>query len=233
LSLHVNKIRGEHLRVLITEDNNELAEFIQEALSQEGYLSDIARNSYELKLYLREASYVAIILDFSFSNLDVINELKILRQNKNMVSILILTTSEGGQDKIKRGNYEADGYLFKPFTIEELTTRLKTLLWRPNSLSNTFLESGNVKLDVIAKAVTVDNKEIVMGIAEVTILEAFMWNKGLTVSKESLEDMIYQDGYTLTDNTLQMAVHKVRKKLFNAGATSIITTIRGIGYLFK
>ncbi len=221
------------MRVLITEDNSELAEFIQEALSQEGYLSDIARNSYELKLYLREASYVAIILDFSFSNLDVIKELKILRQNKNMVSILILTTSEGGQDKIKRGNYEADGYLFKPFTIEELTTRLKTLLWRPNSLSNTFLESGNVKLDVIAKAVTVDNKEIVMGIAEVTILEAFMWNKGLTVSKESLEDMIYQDGYTLTDNTLQMAVHKVRKKLFNAGATSIITTIRGIGYLFK
>ena len=78
-----------------------------------------------------------------------------------------------------------------------------------------------------------DGKNVVMGKTEVAILESFIRNVGLTVSKESLENMIYQDGYALSDNALQVAVHRVRKKLSDAGAIPVITTIRGIGYLFK
>jgi two-component system response regulator TctD len=221
------------LRVLITEDNGELAEFIQEALSQEGYLSDIARSAGELKLLLKEASYAAIILDLGLPDVDGIDVLKGLRRDKNMVPVLILTARGGVQDRIKGLNHGADDYLIKPFAIDELIARLRALLRRPNSLSNTLLESGNVKLDVIAKAITVNNNNIVMGRTEIAILEAFMRNEGLTVSKESLENMIYQDGYSLTDNALQVAVHRVRKKLADAHSTLEITTIRGIGYLLK
>ncbi len=221
------------MRVLITEDNGELAEFIQEALSQEGYLSDIARSAGELKLFLKEASYAAIILDLGLPDVDGIDVLKGLRRDKNMVPVLILTARGGVQDRIKGLNHGADDYLIKPFAIDELIARLRALLRRPNSLSNTLLESGNVKLDVIAKAITVNNNNIVMGRTEIAVLEAFMRNEGLTVSKESLENMIYQDGYSLTDNALQVAVHRVRKKLADAHSTLEITTIRGIGYLLK
>ncbi len=219
--------------MLITEDNGELAEFIQEALAQENYLSDIARSAGELKLHLQKTSYAAIILDLGLPDMDGIEVLKNLRRTGNMVPVLILTARGGVQDRIKGLDHGADDYLIKPFAIDELIARLRALLRRPNELSNTKLEAANVNIDIIAKSVTVDGKNVILGKTEVAILEYFMWNLGLTVSKESLEDMVYQDGYTLTDNALQVAVHRVRKKLAEAGATPVISTIRGVGYLFK
>ena len=221
------------MRVLITEDNGELAEFIQEALAQENYLSDIARSGGELKLYLQETSYAAIILDLGLPDMDGIDVLKGLRREGNMVPVLILTARGGVQDRIKGLDHGADDYLIKPFAIDELIARLRALLRRPNALSNTKLDAGNVSIDVISKTVTVNGENVVLGKTEIAILESFIRNVGLTVSKESLENMIYQDGYALTDNALQVAVHRVRKKLSDAGATPTITTIRGIGYLFK
>ena len=128
------------MRVLITEDNVELAEFIQEAISQEGYLSDIASSAVDMKLLLQKASYSAIILDLGLPDIDGIYVLKSLRRNKNMVPVLILTARGGVQDRIKGLNHGADDYLIKPFAIDELIARLKALLRRPNSLSNTNLE---------------------------------------------------------------------------------------------
>lgn len=221
------------MRILITEDNEELAGFIQEALSNDNFLSDIAVTGHEVKLRLQETSYSAIILDLGLPDIDGLDLLKHLRQSGNMVPVLILTARGGVQERIKGLNYGADDYLIKPFVVDELIARLRALLRRPTSLSKTELTSGNVKLDIIAKSVTVDGECVVMGKTEITVLEYLMWNIGLTVSKESIEDIVYQDGYTISDNALQVAIHRLRKKLTEAGATSKISTIRGIGYLFK
>jgi len=221
------------MRILITEDNGELAEFIQEALSQQGFLSDVARSAGEMKLCLQESSYTAIILDLGLPDIDGIDVLKGLRRDGNMVPVLILTARGGVQDRIEGLNYGADDYLIKPFVIDELIARLRALLRRPTSLSNTELSSGNVKLDTISKAVVVNESNVVLGKTEFSILEHFMWNVGFTVSKEALEDIAYQNGESITENALQVAVHRVRKKLEDAGATPEITTIRGVGYLFK
>lgn len=221
------------MRILITEDNGELAEFIQEALSQQGFFSDIARSAGEMKLCLQESNYVAIILDLGLPDLDGINVLKGLRRDGNTVPVLILTARGGVQDRIEGLNYGADDYLIKPFVIDELIARLRALLRRPTSFSNTELSSGNVKLDTISKAVVVNEKNVVLGKTEFSILEHFMWNVGFTVSKEALEDIAYQNGESITENALQVAIHRVRKKLEDAGATPKITTIRGVGYLFK
>jgi DNA-binding response OmpR family regulator len=221
------------MRILITEDNGELAEFIQEALSLEGFLSDIARSAGEMKFYLQESSYAAIVLDLGLPDIDGIDVLKSLRRDGNVVPVLILTARGGVQDRIEGLNYGADDYLIKPFVIDELVARLRALLRRPTSLSNTELSNKNVKLDTISKAVIVNDKNVVLGKTEFSILEHFMWNVGFTVSKESLEDIGYQDGESITENALQVAVHRVRKKLEEAGSNSIITTIRGVGYLFK
>lgn len=221
------------MRILITEDNGELAEFIQEALSQENFLSDIAHSAAEMKLYLQEISYTAIILDLGLPDIDGIDVLKRLRKDGNMVPVLILTARGGVQDRIKGLDHGADDYLIKPFVVDELVARLRALLRRPTSLSNTELAHGNVTLNTISKAVLVNDNNVILGKTEFAILEHFMWNIGLTVSKEALEDIIYQGGDSITENALQVAVHRVRKKLDDAGATSKITTIRGVGYLFK
>ena len=221
------------MRVLITEDNGELASFIQEALGYEGYLSDIARSAGELKLHIQQTSYGAIILDLGLPDMDGIDVLSWLRRNQNMVPVLVLTARGGVQDRIKGLDKGADDYLVKPFAIEELVARLRALLRRPSSLSNATLDTANITFDTISKAVTVNGHNLVLGKTELSVLEMFMRNVGLTISKESIEDAIYQQGYALTENALQVAVHRVRKKLADGGATAKITTIRGIGYLFK
>jgi len=221
------------VRILITEDNGELAAFIQEALSNEGYLSDIARSAGELKLLIKEASYAAIVLDLGLPDMDGIDVLRWLRRADNMVPVIILTARGGVQDRIKGLDHGADDYLIKPFAIEELVARLRALLRRPNSLSNTKLDMGNISLDSLSKTLVVDGHNVVLGKTEIAVLEHFMRNTGLTVSKQALENAIYQDGYALTENALQVAIHRVRKKLSDAGASAEITTIRGIGYLFR
>lgn len=221
------------MRVLITEDNGELASFIQEALKREGYLSDIARSAGELKLNLLSVNYSAIVLDLGLPDIDGITILKSLRKSGNMVPVLVLTARGGVQDRIKGLDLGADDYLVKPFVIDELIARLRVLFRRPNNFSANKLEKDNVSLDVISKAVTVGADNVVMGKTETAILEHLLRNSGLTVSKESIENEIYQNGYELTENALQVAVHRVRKKLKESGARPSITTIRGIGYIFK
>lgn len=221
------------MRVLITEDNGELANFIQEALKREGYLSDIARSAGELKLNLLNVNYSAIILDLGLPDIDGTTVLKSLRRSGNMVPVLVLTARGGVQDRIKGLDLGADDYLVKPFVIDELIARLRALFRRPSNLSNNKLEKDNLSLDIISKAVTVDTNNVVMGKTETAILEHLLRNAGLTVSKESMENEIYQNGYELTENALQVAVHRVRKKLKESGAQPTITTIRGIGYIFK
>ncbi|WP_282145878.1 response regulator [Alteromonas stellipolaris] len=221
------------MRVLITEDNGELASFIQEALKRAGYLSDIARSAGELKLNLKQLNYSAIILDLGLPDIDGTNVLKSLRNSSNTVPVLILTARGGVQDKINGLNLGADDYLVKPFVVDELIARLRALLRRPSNLSSNQLDKDNVALDVISRSVTVDGKNVIMGKTETAILEYLLRSPGLTVSKESLENNIYQSGYELTENALQVAVHRVRKKLKDSGAVPTITSIRGIGYIFK
>lgn len=221
------------MRVLITEDNGELAGFIQEALTQEGYLSDIARSAGELRLSLNEVNYSAIILDLGLPDIDGLDVLTSLRQSQVTIPILILTARGGIQDRIKGLDRGADDYLTKPFSVDELLARIRALLRRPSALSSKTMDHANVSLDLIGKTVTVAETNVVMGRTELAVLEHFLRNVGLTVSKEALESHIYQNGYELTDNAMQVAIHRVRKKLKDNGALPTITTIRGIGYIFQ
>jgi len=221
------------MRVLITEDNGELAAFIHEALRREGFLSDIARSVGELKLLISENQYSAVILDLGLPDGDGMDVLKMFRRDNNMVPILVLTARGGVQDRIKGLDGGADDYLVKPFAIDELIARVKALLRRPNVLSSSKLEHSNIALDLISKTVTVDGKNIMLGKTELAILEYLLRNIGMTVSREALENSIYQNGYELTENALQVAMHRVRKKIKDSGALAEIKTIRGIGYIFK
>lgn len=221
------------MRIVITEDNGELAAFIQEALIREGFLSDIARSAGELKLLLNETQYSAIILDLGLPDVDGLTLLKNLRENGSMVPVLILTARGGVQDRITGLDSGADDYLIKPFAIDELIARLKALLRRPSVMASKTLEHENICLDVISKTVTVDDKNVLLGKTELAVLELFLRNVGFTVSKESLDNHIYQNGYEISENALQVAIHRVRKKLADSGASPGIKSIRGIGYIFK
>ncbi|KAF7771271.1 two-component system, OmpR family, response regulator TctD [Pseudoalteromonas citrea] len=219
------------MRVLITEDNQQLAEFIQQAIMQDGHAADIALDAATMFYQLSIMQYDGIVLDLGLPDKDGLDVIKHLRSKGIPIPILILTARGGIDDRIKGLDLGADDYLNKPFSIDELKARLRALMRRPVDYSGNDLTRGNVTIETKSRRVTVDTQNLTMGKTEVAILEYMLKHATLTVSKESLFDAIYSMGFEVTDNAIQVAMHRIRKKLEQAGATTHINTIRGIGYI--
>ncbi|TQF67346.1 response regulator [Pseudoalteromonas luteoviolacea] len=221
------------MRILITEDNNQLAQFIQQAILQDGHAADIAHSAQQMQTLLEGWQYDAMILDLGLPDIDGIDIIRTLRAKDNPIPILILTARGGVEDRIKGLDLGADDYLNKPFAIEELKARLRAILRRPVEYSGNLLSRGNIALDTKSRRVLVDDENINMGKTEVAILEYMIRHASLTVSKEAIYDAIYALGFEVTDNAIQVAMHRIRKKLEQAGANTEIKTIRGIGYILS
>ncbi|MDK2596642.1 response regulator transcription factor [Pseudoalteromonas obscura] len=221
------------MRILITEDNLQLAEFIQQAILQDGHAADIANCAKEMTSLLEGWQYDALVLDLGLPDTDGIDVIRQLRAQQNPIPILILTARGGVEDRIKGLDLGADDYLNKPFAIDELKARLRAILRRPVGYSGNILTRGNISLDSKARRVMVDNNNVNMGKTEVAILEYMIRHASLTVSKNAIYDAIYALGFEVTDNAIQVAMHRIRKKLEQAGANADIKTIRGIGYILS
>ncbi|AOT10717.1 response regulator [Pseudoalteromonas luteoviolacea] len=221
------------MRILITEDNQQLAKFIQQAILQDGHAADIANSASEMGHLLSSWQYDAMVLDLGLPDTDGIDVIRQLRGADNPIPILILTARGGVEDRIKGLDLGADDYLNKPFAIDELKARLRAILRRPVEYAGNVLTRGNVSLDSKSRRVMVDEQNISMGKTEVAILEYMIRHASLTVSKDAIYDAIYALGFEVTDNAIQVAMHRIRKKLEQAGASADIKTIRGIGYILS
>ncbi|MCO7188568.1 MULTISPECIES: response regulator transcription factor [unclassified Pseudoalteromonas] len=219
------------MRILITEDNLQLASFIQQAMTKEGYAADIATSAGALRDQMALWHYDAIILDLGLPDKDGLDVIAALRGADNPVPVLILTARGSVDDRIAGLDLGADDYINKPFDIGELLARLRALLRRPSQYIGTLLSHGNLALDPKSRRVTVGGENLSMGKTEVAILEYLLRHVGLTVGKDALYDAIYAMGFEVTDNALQVAVHRIRKKLDGTEADVTIKTLRGIGYI--
>ncbi|MEJ6473928.1 response regulator [Pseudoalteromonas piscicida] len=219
------------MRVIITEDNQQLAEFIQQAIAQDGHAADIATTAAQSTQFMQSWQYDALILDLGLPDKDGLEVIREIRKQQNTLPILILTARGSVDDRIKGLDLGADDYLNKPFAIDELKARLRALLRRPSSYTGNLLTHNNLSVDTKARRVTVAGDNLTMGKTEVAILEYMIRNAGLTVGKDALYDAIYAMGFEVTDNAIQVAVHRIRKKLESSNAQTTINTLRGIGYI--
>ncbi|KZN38492.1 transcriptional regulator [Pseudoalteromonas luteoviolacea S2607] len=221
------------MRILITEDNKQLAQFIQQAILQDGHAADIANCAAQMHSLFDGWQYDALVLDLGLPDTDGIDVIRELRAKNNPIPILILTARGGVEDRIKGLDLGADDYLNKPFAIDELKARLRAILRRPVEYAGNILTRGNIAVDTKSRRVLIDEANISMGKTEVAILEYMIRHASLTVSKEAIYDAIYALGFEVTDNAIQVAMHRIRKKLEQAGASAEIKTIRGIGYILS
>ncbi|NMM42463.1 response regulator transcription factor [Pseudoalteromonas arctica] len=221
------------MRVLIVEDNQELADFIRLALRDEGYATDNAANGTQAVNLMSVFQYDAVILDLGLPDFDGLQLIRQVRKVGNTVPVLIVTARGGINDRIKGLDLGADDYLNKPFAIGELIARLRAILRRPNSITGMSInmKRGKLLLDPKSKRVVAGENNITMGKTEFALLEYMLRHATLTVSKEALFNAIYSLGFEVTDNAIQVAVHRVRKKLEQVNAEVTIKTIRGIGYI--
>lgn len=219
------------MRLLVIEDNNELAGLLIKGLNSAGYDADRFGTVAEARAALATTTYAALILDLGLPDGDGLTVLRELRHRCDSTPVLLLTSRGGLQDKINGLRDGADDYLVKPFALEELVARLEAQLRRPGQLLGNVLSIDNLQFDTRNRQCSINGAPHFFSARETAVLEILMRSKGRVVSKRQVEDSIFGVSGEIGSNAVEVYVHRLRKQLGENGAKAQIHTIRGVGYL--
>ena len=219
------------MRLLIVEDNEELAQLLAKGLKTAGYDSDVLSTVEDARAVLSTTFYAALILDLGLPDGDGLELLRELRQRDNPVPVLVLTARGGLHDRVHGLRSGADDYLVKPFALEELLARLEAQLRRPGQLLGSSLRIANLAFDTQNRQASINDRPQVLSARETAVLELLMRSKGRVVSKKQVEDHIFGHSGEVASNAVEVYVHRLRKQLSERGARVQVHTIRGVGYL--
>lgn len=218
------------MRLLLVEDNAQLAELVQDGLTRQGFVIDHCGSLKESLAARSAASYDLVLLDLGLPDGDGMSLVRQLRQANDPTPILILTARGGLNDRLIGLDGGADDYVVKPFEIAELAARCRALLRRPGASLGVVLQLGNVALDTTTRTVTVNEQRIESPPREVALLEHLLRRGEQVVRRSQLEESLYSFGEEVTPNALESAVSRLRKRLNAAGANVVVRTAHGIGY---
>ena len=221
------------MRLLVVEDEKKLNELITKKLEKEYYGVDSCFDGEEAIRYVEGTEYDAIILDIMLPKFDGFEVIKRIRAKKNKVPILLLTARDNIDDKVKGLDYGADDYLVKPFIFEELMARIRVLLRRNSGNADNVITIANLKVDLDAKTVFRDDLLIKLSGREYSILEYLIRNKGKILSRERIEDHIWNYDYEGGTNVIDVYIRYLRKKIDDSYTPKLIHTVRGLGYVLR
>jgi DNA-binding response OmpR family regulator len=219
------------MRLLLVEDNARLAEFVRASLAHEGFVVDVLALAEEATAALATTPYDVVVLDLGLPDADGTMVLQRLRARGSATPVLILTARDGVADRVAGLNAGADDYLLKPFAVEELVARLRAVLRRPGAALGRNLGAGNLRYDSLTRAVQVGGVPLILSRRELDILELLLRRAGHVVSKADIEENLYGHDDDIASNSVEVGIHRLRRRLAEAGGSVTITTLRGIGYL--
>ena len=219
------------MRILVVEDEKDLAEAIAAGLRKQGYAADIALDGEEALRSFEVNEYDLLVLDLNLPKVDGIEVCKKIRAGGSSAGILMLTARSCLDDRVNGLDLGADDYLVKPFHFPELLARVRALLRREGVPRPAILRIGELVLDPNALKGYFKSSEIVFTIKEFAIVEYLMRNAGRIVSQEELLEHVWNEDANLFTQTIKVHMKNIRKKLDTAGAGELITTVKGRGYM--
>ncbi|MDY7536769.1 response regulator [Undibacterium sp. RTI2.1] len=217
------------MKLLLVEDNRELSSWLTRLLAQSGYAVEQAFSGEDALHLLLTQSYDAILLDLTLPGVKGQAVLKQLRSKDNQVPVLIISALDTLSDIIENLNLGADDYLAKPFDIQELEARLRSLLRRASGKTNPVVACGALSYDSNSKKFSSHGEDINLTPREYAVLEALIRQSGKTVSKKELADGLFTLDDTVSPKALEIYILRLRKKIEGSGAQ--IITLRGLGYM--
>lgn len=217
------------MRILVVEDEVKIAKSLEKGLVSEGYVVDVAFDADAAEALVAANSYDLVLLDWMLpGKYDGPGLVRLWRDTGEQAPILMLTARTTIGDKVEGLDTGADDYLSKPFSFDELLARVRSLLRRPKAHGSNTLESGTLKLDVVAKQVTIGDTLVHLTAKEFQLVEYLLRHKGEVVSKDQLLDHVWDDEDRVQHNTVETFIANVRKKI--GPGDSVIQTVRGYGY---
>ena len=221
------------MRILVVEDSKDMNHLIVKTLKKAGYSVDGCFDGEEAKLYLLGAEYDAILLDVMMPKLDGYGLLTQMRAQGNDTPVLFLTAKDAISDRVKGLDLGADDYLVKPFDFEELLARIRVMTRKRTGNRSNVFQYLDLSVDIQKRIVTRGGKEISLIPKEFTILEHLIRNQGVVLSREQLENKIWNYEYSGSSNNIDVYMSRLRKKIDGEYSMKLIHTIRGVGWVLK
>ena len=225
--------RSNHpVKILIVEDQRRLGQFLKKSLVERAYTVTWVPTAKDARDALCETTYDVIVLDLNLPDGDGLALLQEWRKGGFKEPVLILSARDTVQDRIKGLDLGADDYLAKPFSLEELHARVRSLLRRQVSVKETVLEHRGIRMDLLGRTVQLDGKPVELTSREYALLEVFMHNPGRILTRTLICEKIWESHYDVDTNLLDVYMSKLRAKLDASPEKPRFKTVRGVGYHF-
>lgn len=221
------------MRLLVCEDEKDLNKIISMKLSSDGYAVDSCYDGEEALDYLEFTEYDGVILDIMMPKIDGIEVLRRMRSSGNLTPVLFLTAKDTVGDKVRGLDEGANDYIVKPFSFEELTARIRAMLRKNYSTASNVITVCDLSVDIAAHRVKRGDDEIILSSKEFALLEYLIINKGIVLSREKIENHIWNYDYEGGTNVVDVYIRYLRKKIDDGRENKLIHTIRGSGYVLR
>ena len=219
------------MRILVVEDNVELAQWLQRNLRQQQYAVDWLDNGADADFALRSEKYDLVILDLALPRMNGREVLQRLRARQNATPVLVLTANNTIQSRVNELDEGADDYMAKPFEVEELEARIRMLLRRASGQPSPVLFCGDLSYNTNTREFRIEQQVLPLTPSERAVLEVLVRKTGATVTKQALAQSLFTLDEDVSTDAIEIYVYRLRKKLESSSAR--IMTLRGLGYLLR
>lgn len=214
------------MRVLLIEDDMLIGNGLKMGLPAMGFAVDWFREGPIGMKALSSATYDAVILDLGLPGMDGLDILRTWRTAGQDIPVLILTARDAISQRVEGLNLGADDYLGKPFDLDEVAARLRALVRRRHGVSSHQLVHGAVSFDPLTRTVSLNGQAVALGQKEVMLVELLLLNRQSVLSRSAIEEKIYPWGEEVSSNSVEVLVHRIRRKL----GSGFIKTVHSVGY---
>jgi len=220
------------MRILVVEDDHKVANFIQNGLEQEGCAVDVLREGTHAGDQARTIDYDAVILDLMLPGRSGFQVLRDIRARKPSLPVIVLTAKDSIEDRVAGLDSGADDYMVKPFSLAELSARLRAVLRRGAPRENV-LRVADLEVDTMARSVRRAGRKIDLKPKEYALLEYLLRNSGRPVTKSLIIEHVWDIHFDSVSNVVEVHVNSLRNKIDREFSPPLLHTVRGVGYMLS
>ncbi|HOW50264.1 MAG: response regulator transcription factor [Rubrivivax sp.] len=219
------------MRILIAEDDQVLADGLLRSLRAAGYAADQVGTGTQADAALADHEFDCVILDLGLPKMHGLDVLRRLRARGSSVPVLILTAADSVEQRVKGLDLGADDYMAKPFSLQELEARVRALTRRGLGSAATIIKHGPLSFDSTGRVAYINDQMVELSARELSLLEVLLQRAGRLVSKDQLVERLCEWGEEVSNNAIEVYIHRLRKKIEQGPIR--IATVRGLGYCLE